>query len=869
VRPLRLDVKGFTAFRDDQAIDFTALDLFAISGPTGSGKTSILDAMTYALFGTIDRVGRQAAQFISQGQPRLAVTLEFAVGEERFRVTRSTPAKGTTRILLERWTGAEWAQAGEGADRVRDVDAAVREAVGLDYDAFTRTVLLPQGKFAEFLVGDARTRRDILTDLLGLELFERLARRAGEAKRDAAMNADTRAQLLEREYAGVTPDAVAAAERIAKDAAEADARAADVELRVRELAERWAETARSVEEFRACASDAAALASAAGDAGGLAAGIGEELAEAEALVAARSADATTAAAEADRAAESLRQARDAWGSGTELGAMLARAETLANRREEVGVLEAELASSTATLPGLEAELAAADQAVATAVADAEAALTALGDARDALERAAHADHVAAVRAGLKAGDDCPVCGAHVAALPRARGAPTLDKARAALAKAETAAQRADTAMREATAHREHADRALAAASSEIARTREDLARGRADLAAFEAELAAAFAGRLPSDPAADLRARVECLEELEAACDAAAAAARVAADRVAEADREAAETRTRLVEVRATVDAFPLSGVVERAATLLGAKPPMPRRPGRKDAVSLARYVADLAGALGDLARSLASAADERAAGESDLLDEAAGIVDGLVTPEASLASLVVSVSAARTDAARAAATAEQRAGDLRTKLANAERIVEEAAEHRVRAARFEALAKELRADRIIAFLQAEALQLLAAAGSRRLETLSGGRYRLQYADDEFSVIDTWNGEERRSARTLSGGETFLASLALALGLSEQVRALSVSDRARLDALFLDEGFGTLDPESLEVVVDAIEQLGGDGRMVGVITHVQELALRLPARIEVEKSPRGSRLRVVTEAGARPASAAGGRAEVG
>jgi len=79
-----------------------------------------------------------------------------------------------------------------------------------------------------------------------------------------------------------------------------------------------------------------------------------------------------------------------------------------------------------------------------------------------------------------------------------------------------------------------------------------------------------------------------------------------------------------------------------------------------------------------------------------------------------------------------------------------------------------------------------------------------------------------------------------------------------VTEKARLDSLFLDEGFGTLDPETLEVVVDAIEQLGGDGRMVGVITHVQELAIRLPARIEVEKSPRGSTLRVVAEGDAIP-----------
>jgi DNA repair protein SbcC/Rad50 len=868
VRPIRLEVKGLTAFRDEQAIDFTPLDLFAISGPTGSGKTSILDAMTYALFGYIDRVGRQAAQFISQGQPRLAVTLEFAVGYERFRVTRSTPAKGASRILLERWTGAEWSQAGEGADRVRDVDAAIRGAIGLDYDAFTRTVLLPQGKFQEFLVGDARTRRDILTELLGLELFERLARRAGEVRRDAVMAAETRAQLLEREYTGVTPDAVTDAERIAKDAAEADARAADVERHVRELADRWAETARSVADLRACAAEVEALGAAAAETVELLDALDEELAVAEKTVAERAELAAAAAKDAELAAEGLREARESWGSAAELGALLVRAEALSDRRSELTDVEAELTTATTAVPPLGSALAAAERLVTVAVADAEAALAALGDARDALDAAAHADHVAAVRAGMKAGDDCPVCGAHVASLPKGRGAPTLDKAKGALAKAETIARRADIAMREATVEREQADRALQSARADVARAEKDLGRVRADVTRLEGELAKAFGGELPQDPVVELATRIDRLEELDEACDTASDGARGAADRAAAAERDAAEIRTRVAEVRATVDAFPIGAVLGRAGMLIASKPAVPKRPAKKDASALAVYVSELASSLADLAGSLASTAEERAAGEAEMLEGAATIVDGLVEPQPTLAALVTSVSAARTHAARAAAIAEQRADDLRAKLANAERILEEAAEQRARAGRFEMLAKELRADRIIAFLQAEALQLLAAAGSRRLETLSAGRYRLEYAEDEFSVVDTWNGEERRSARTLSGGETFLASLALALGLSERVWGLAVSDRARLDALFLDEGFGTLDPESLEVVVEAIEQLGGDGRMVGVITHVQELALRLPARIEVEKSPRGSRLRVVTESGARP-SAAGGGAEVG
>ena len=147
-------------------------------------------------------------------------------------------------------------------------------------------------------------------------------------------------------------------------------------------------------------------------------------------------------------------------------------------------------------------------------------------------------------------------------------------------------------------------------------------------------------------------------------------------------------------------------------------------------------------------------------------------------------------------------------------------------------------------------FLQAEALEVLAAAAGEHLKELSDGRYRLAFEDDRYYVIDGWNGDEKRSVRTLSGGETFLASLGLALALSEQVQLLAVTERARLQSLFLDEGFGTLDAETLDVVVTAIGRLGNDGRLVGVITHVPELAESMPVRIEVIKGPRGSTIQM-------------------
>src|SRR5436190_10779764 len=305
MRPVRLEMKGFTAFRDTQTIEFEELDLFAISGPTGSGKTSILDAITYALYGWIERVGRQASLFVSQGQPRLSVKLEFLVGGDRYLIARATPANGQTKILLERWNGEGWQQAGEGADRVNAVNAMVQDALGLDYDSFTRTVLLPQGKFAQFLSGDAKERRDILTELLGLGLFERLAKRAGDLKRAADAEVKAKETVLESEYAGVTSEAVEEAFRLVEQLAERHALLGRAEDAVRELAQRGADAERSVEELRGVASEAERAASASGTVAASLEEVEDAVAGAEAATKATAKELALREKEADKARAAL------------------------------------------------------------------------------------------------------------------------------------------------------------------------------------------------------------------------------------------------------------------------------------------------------------------------------------------------------------------------------------------------------------------------------------------------------------------------------------------------------------------------------------------------------------------------------------
>jgi exonuclease SbcC len=151
-----------------------------------------------------------------------------------------------------------------------------------------------------------------------------------------------------------------------------------------------------------------------------------------------------------------------------------------------------------------------------------------------------------------------------------------------------------------------------------------------------------------------------------------------------------------------------------------------------------------------------------------------------------------------------------------------------------------------MRSDRFPRWLVAEAVDVLVADASANLAALSSGQFDLSYEDGDFYVVDHTDADARRSVRTLSGGETFQASLALALALSSQISALAATGAARLDSIFLDEGFGTLDPDTLDVVATTLETLAQGHRMVGVVTHVAALAERVPVRFKVSRDARTS-----------------------
>ena len=131
----------------------------------------------------------------------------------------------------------------------------------------------------------------------------------------------------------------------------------------------------------------------------------------------------------------------------------------------------------------------------------------------------------------------------------------------------------------------------------------------------------------------------------------------------------------------------------------------------------------------------------------------------------------------------------------------------------------------------------------LVTVASEKLLELSGGQYTLKLAEDAgtFLIVDHYNASEERSVDSLSGGETFLASLSLATALADEVTRLSAKNSHRPESLFLDEGFGALDQDTLEIVASTIQQLGSDDRVIGIVTHVPGLAERMPVRYHISK----------------------------
>ncbi|WP_053587127.1 AAA family ATPase [Actinomyces sp. oral taxon 414] len=497
--------------------------------------------------------------------------------------------------------------------------------------------------------------------------------------------------------------------------------------------------------------------------------------------------------------------------------------------------------------------------------------------------------ISATAAGLVGelveGEPCPVCGslehpapagADAEAVPRADVERAEDEARRAEAllqeavldaerlrtERDAAADRAGRGARdEALREVESAAAALEAARDEAA-AEERLDAELAELGRRSAELSERLAGR--REALAGLRASSRALDEglradvarIEAARGDAGAVAELRADCSARADAD-----ERLVELAARARDAVLSAI-EAAGTLADAL----RAEGFADAGALARAGLDPE-AREALARRVQETAVEAERVRRGLEEEAVVALTGEESADveaaeadgdAAEAAWRQAVEArsrlqARRDAVGASCQALSRAvSALEAATGDAAALVEVSA-------LASGSGSNRRAIPLAAWVLLERFAEVLVFANQRLEHMSGGRYALVRVEDEkqaarkrglgLGVVDRLGGEATRDPRTLSGGETFYVSLALALALADVVA--TESGGITMETLFVDEGFGSLDPEALQDVLAELSRLRAGGRTVGIVSHVEELRRQIPDQIRVVRDDRGSHLRII------------------
>ena len=977
MRPVRLRLKNFRSFRDEQTIDFSDLGLFAVIGETGAGKSSILQGVSYALYNrpTFDN---DTKQLIYSAENTLTVELEFEANGERHSVERTTsrsayPPSYHKLSYLDRGDSAPITGATE-------VNAKIVEILGgLSHESFTRSVLLPQNDFDLLLLAKPGDRLRILKQVLGLSHLDRmrefLARPRQEAQtkilelqaiishfpadlpeRIAAEEvrekesellanelAVRRSSIVDRERQIIELESVEATRAPIFARLETAGTLRDQDHALREHQEQFAQATREREaRLHTLGVDRQSIvaeqlnATRDGLDGVTLSSVTEKIAalrrERAAIVLEQSdlltesEELTTVLRDSERQAHALPSleaalaaAREAEKAASEQAnaeeARITLAVTAVKAHGEA-LSKAHLANEKITseenrLTMAQSSLVGADAALEQAIAEEAQAQLQLRDAERATGIAAHTGH-------LHAGDICPVCAtvlsdAYVAPQPGNEIA-----ANARLAKARAASARIRTDRARAVAEVESAQRDSENANSGSAVAHRTLELSIAELAALNIKpprsgehdaQSASLRGQLREirERAEPFRIAVErAVKEHASAQEGLERDRRAYDDRAERLRRREAALDRRKDECERTRAELPARFRPSEACnaddfTAIGCQLADLRASAERRDETIARIDEQL---RTENAAILAAERERVDRIERPLIDldrkiaELRATIDDLLPPSSSrktarktivapddlsIARLVDRASHALLTLKQASVEANRRVAHAREAIAEAfveanardlpglQKAIEDArvasdsarnaiSRHREDQTRVAAATKTLASTRpIVASLEAmyallldskfpayvvnrRQLQLLATA-SVILRRMTKDRYGFH---EDFDVVDIPLGQ-RRSARTLSGGETFLASLALALALSE----ITEGGGSAVESLFLDEGFGTLDDDALTSAMSELQRRSATGKLIGIISHVKDVADHVDTVLRVRADILGSTVSVL------------------
>ena len=922
MRPLRLEFSAFGPYAGRTVIDFTKFGesgLYLITGDTGAGKTTIFDAITYALYGRasgdIREPGMLRSKYAEAGVPT-EVVLTFSYRDKTYTVKRNPeyerPAKrgaGTTKQPAD----AELTYPdGRIVTKTGNVTNAIEDILGIDYEQFVQIAMIAQGDFLKLLQADTKTRQEIFRRIFRTERYQALQ----NALKDEAMrlfgeiaNARRSIDQYVRGTSFDEEDVLSLTLKKAKEgglpAAETDALleeitrkdAAASELldgQLQEMQEQMKRLSAGIERAKQLEDAEKRLAEAQKrrtELGGAQSTAAEELAGAEKTLQGAKTLAEEAAALKERFADyELREQKK-----KEQAALKQSLETAQKQREKDESARTELAGALEKQKEEKKQLETAGEdreKIARKKENAEEKMADLAELTEEIEehkaiagslkkaqddflekqrkakttrtdydekrRRFLAEQAGVLAASLQEGQPCPVCGSteHPAPAVLSEGAPTQDELNAA----EKAAEKADRQMVDA-----------GNTAAEL-RSKEET-----KLEQIRKKAENLLEKDVPTAPA-EIERRVEQrVEELRIQEESLGKALKEADDKI----RRRQYLDESIPKLDKTLETLSDSlhrqevGIAETGSKLENAGNEIARMD--KDLKYPDKQAAEKACAeLMDQETKIRKAHETAARVLQDIEKQIAAAGASIKEQE----TLILQLREQSSQAPTTRAALEQEAKELEQRIAaQQKKYTDIQARYRANYTALENIRstsgdlEKLETkygwlktlsdtangglsgkEKIMleTFVQMTFFDRIVERANTRFLVMSGGQYELARKVEaennrsqsglELDVIDHYNGS-RRSVKTLSGGESFKASLSLALGLSDEIQ--SSAGGIRLDTMFVDEGFGTLDEDSLQQAMRALSGLTENKRLVGIISHVGELKEKIEKQIVVSKDRSG------------------------
>ena len=914
MRPVKLTMSAFGSYAGKTVLDLDRLGtggLYLITGDTGAGKTTVFDAITYALYGEASGNSRSAEMFRSKyaaPDTPTYVELTFDYAGKRYFVRRNPEyERKKTRgegMMLEKPNAELHYPDGRIVSKQREVNRAVIEIMGVDRNQFTRIAMIAQGDFQKLLLTTTDERKKIFQKLFHTgsyaSLQMRLKNEASDLYKAYSKASDSISQYIggilcdeddplsvktEHAIAGDLPvdDVIdLLAQLIESDEALKAKKNAELAKKEQELSAVTTRIAKALEQQKTEKSLKES-----------------EIKLAEALLRMTDLKAALDTAQkkqpeiarlSDRISALKAELPDYEELDEKRGVLTIVEKTVADSEKKAAVIRQNTEKLTAELAALKAELATLKKAdeeklkldtemdrlieQQTSVQELEDSLDTLAQSQEDLSKKqadylsnssdaqqkkqaydalhqAYLDEQAGVLAQtLVSGEPCPVCGSREHPAPAAASvtAPTKEE----LKKSKTAAE---TAERLAVKASESAN----AAKATVAEKKESILKNAAKLVG--ADTFDRIAERIAERKAA-YQAKSDALEiqltEANAKSERKAALELLLPqkEQALEDEKTAAVTLDKkLTELKAEQDS--LRKRIEELNKKLSFS-------SKEDAEKEIKALTDQKNALEDAIKtaseSYAACDKEVAALNASIAEAKKVLTDKEDCDIEGENARLVELTADKTALTEALQTIAARLTANSGILANIRKKSQEisAVEKKltwVRSLSDTANGTLSGKEKIMleTYVQMTFFDRIITRANTRLMVMSGGRYELKRRKEalnnrsqsglELNVIDHYNGSER-SVNTLSGGETFKASLSLALGLSDEIQ--SSAGGIRLDTMFVDEGFGSLDEESLRQAIRALASLTEANRLVGIISHVAELKEKIDRQIIVTKDQTGA-----------------------